>query len=817
MQQEFTRKGQEALELSTQIAKELNQNYIGTEHILLGLIRQDTGVAAGVLRANEITEDKLLPLIQDLICPVYPEKNRKKGQYTPRARSVIQASHEQARRFKSQETGTEHILLAILKEADNIAAKLVNTMGILPAKIFSDIFIAMGEDPVQYKEELSGKQLRKKKQETSYIAQYSRNLTQLALEGKLDPVIGREDEIQRITQTLSRRSKNNPCLIGEAGVGKTAIVEGLALKIVRNEVPEVLRNKKILCLNLSSMIAGSKYRGEFEERMKRVMKEIIDSGDMIIFLDELHTLIGAGSAEGTADASNILKPSLARGEIQLIGATTITEYRKYVEKDPALERRLQPILVEEPSEEDAIQILEGIKSGYEDHHQVQISQVAIEAAVKLSSRYINDRNLPDKAVDVIDEAAASIKLRDNQKEDKINQLKDHIDQLEHAVDDSLQEGNYQDAKEHRKMIEKLTKRIDKLQNAQIMKEIVDEEDIAKIVSIWTGIPVSKLAERESEKLLRLESTLKKRVIGQEEAVIAIAKAVRRGRVGIQDPNRPIGSFLFLGPTGVGKTELSKQLAETMFGTTDALIRIDMSEYMEQHSVSKMIGSPPGYVGFDEGGQLSEKVRKKPYSVILFDEIEKAHPDVFNILLQVLDDGHITDSKGRKVNFKNTVLIMTSNVGAARIMDPKNLGFATATSKEQEYDKMKKAVIEEVKKLFKPEFVNRIDDMIVFHALGKEDMKKIISIMTKNLVERCKKQRNITISISNHLKEHIVDKHTDLKMGARPLKRAVQSVIEDSLAEEILQGNIVEGDVVRIGYRNDKVTFQVTNSQNIHSN
>ncbi|MFI3177026.1 MAG: ATP-dependent Clp protease ATP-binding subunit [Eubacteriales bacterium] len=817
MQQEFTRKGQEALELSAKIAKELNQNYIGTEHILIGLIRQDTGVAAGVLRANEITEEKVLSLIQDLICPVYPEKNRRKGQYTPRARGVIEASHEQARRFKSHDTGTEHILLAILKDPDNIAAKLINTMGTLPAKIFSDIFIAMGEDPLQYKEELSGKPLRKKKQETSYIAQYSRNLTQLALEGKLDPVIGREDEIQRITQTLSRRSKNNPCLIGEAGVGKTAIVEGLALKIVRNEVPEILRNKKILSLNLSSMIAGSKYRGEFEERMKRVMKEIIDSGDMIIFLDELHTLIGAGSAEGTADASNILKPSLARGEIQLIGATTITEYRKYVEKDPALERRLQPILVEEPSEEDAIRILEGIKSGYEDHHQVQISQVAIETAVKLSSRYINDRNLPDKAVDVIDEAAASIKLRDNQKEDKINQLKDHVVQLEQEVDDSLQEGHYQDAKENRKMIEKLAKRIDKLQNAQIMKEVVDEEDIAKIVSIWTGIPVSKLAERESEKLLRLESTLKKRVIGQEEAVTAIAKAVRRGRVGIQDPNRPIGSFLFLGPTGVGKTELSKQLAETMFGTTDALIRIDMSEYMEQHSVSKMIGSPPGYVGFDEGGQLSEKVRKKPYSVILFDEIEKAHPDVFNILLQVLDDGHITDSKGRKVNFKNTVLIMTSNVGAARIMDPKNLGFATATSKEQEYDKMKKAVIEEVKKLFKPEFVNRIDDMIVFHALGKEDMKKIISIMTKNLVERCKKQRNITISISNHLKEHIVDKHTDLKMGARPLKRAVQSVIEDSLAEEILQGNIGEGDVVRIGYRNDKVTFQTTNSQNIHSN
>ncbi|MFI3201290.1 MAG: ATP-dependent Clp protease ATP-binding subunit [Eubacteriales bacterium] len=817
MQQQFTDNARKALELAEQAAKELHHNYIGTEHLLIGLIHENSGVAASVLTANGITEVKLLVLIKELVSPSEGKSGRKKITHTPRALKVLEESHKEAIRFKQSKTGTEHLLIAILKESDNIAARLIKSLNILPTKLYADVIISMGEDPAKFKDEMGNRPMRRKRKEKSVIAQYSRDLTKLALEGKLDPVIGRENEIIRIVQTLSRRSKNNPCLIGEAGVGKTAIVEGLALKIVQNQVPPVLRNKRILTLNITSMVAGSKYRGEFEERMKQVMKEIIEAGDIILFLDEFHTLIGAGKAEGTSDAANILKPSLARGEIQLVGATTIAEYRKYVEKDPALERRLQPITVEEPSEEDAIAILNGIKLGYEKHHKVQISDLAIIAAVELSSRYINDRNLPDKAVDVIDEAAAAIKLRMNHKGDKITQLKEHLDEIVEAVDDALRDGDLEEAKNQRKMQERIQKKINKLLDTEIVKEVVDEDDIAKVVSIWTGIPVSKLAEKESEKLLRLEDVLKKRVIGQSEAVTAVSKAVRRGRVGIQDPNRPIGSFLFLGPTGVGKTELSKTLAETMFGSQASLVRVDMSEFMEQHSVSKLIGSPPGYVGFDEGGQLSEKVRKKPYSVVLFDEIEKAHPDVFNMLLQVLDDGHITDSQGRKVNFKNTVLIMTSNVGASKIMEPKNLGFLSSSTSEQEYEKMKSSVIEEVKKLFKPEFVNRIDDMIVFHPLQKEDMKQIITIVSKNLIERCKKQMNLTISISSSLKEHIVEKYSNLKMGARPLKRAVQSVIEDALAEEILQGNVKEYDTVKIGYRGEKVTFQVINSQNIHSN
>ncbi len=811
MQQQFTTQAEEALQLATKATKEFRQKYIGSEHLLLGLIREKEGVASNVLQENGVTDVQICTLLRNLVVLEDKDSSRKQVGYSPKAKLVLENSHSQAQQYGSDKTGTEHILLAILTQDDNVAVRLLRTMSVSISKIYGDLLNAMGQDIKKLQQE--GRSLfgGRNKKEPSIIGQYSRDLTLLAEQGKLDPVIGRDNEIKRILQTLSRRSKNNPCLVGEAGVGKTAIVEGLALKIVADEVPDSLRNKRILSLNLSAMVAGSKYRGEFEERMKRVMKEIVSAKNIILFLDELHTLVGAGSAEGAIDASNILKPSLARGEIQLIGATTIGEYRKYVEKDSALERRLQPIQVEEPSEEETLEMLRGICHKYEAHHHVTFEEDALEAAVRLSSRYINDRHLPDKAIDVMDETASFVRLQSGKAEGKIVALKEELEEIGKCIDGLLQSNHLQEAKEQRYLYTRLQKRIDKLQHVDSTTLLVEEDDVAQVVGRWTSIPVSKLTEKESVKLLHLEETLQKRVIGQTEAVTAVAKAIRRGRVGIQDPNRPIGSFLFLGPTGVGKTELTKTLAEVVFGSQNALIRVDMSEFMEQHSVSKLIGSPPGYVGFEEGGQLSEKVRKQPYSVVLFDEIEKAHPDVFNMLLQVLDDGHITDSKGRKVNFKNTILVMTSNVGANKIMDDKSLGFAGNVTKEQEYSKMKKSVIDEVKKLFKPEFINRIDDMIVFHALQKEHMKAITSIIVKNLVLRCKEQMELTVTVSNRLKEHIIEEHTNLKMGARPLKRGVQSIVEDGLAEEILQGNIKRGDVVRIGYGNKKVTFQVINS------
>ena len=672
----------------------------------------------------------------------------------------------------------------------------------------------MGQDGSLYKDDLGLRQSKKKKDKqdkAETLNQYGRDLTELAKQGKLDPVIGREAEIQRVIQILSRRTKNNPCLVGEPGVGKTAIAEGLALNIAAGTVPETVKDKKVITLDLSGMVAGSKYRGEFEERIKRVIREVTLSGNIILFLDELHTIIGAGGAEGAIDASNILKPSLARGEIQLIGATTITEYRKYIEKDAALERRFQPVTVEEPTEEEAVRILQGIRAKYEEHHHVRISDEAIQAAVHMSNRYINDRNLPDKAIDLIDEAAAAIRLKGMHVPEKLKTMQEEIQKMDVQIERSIRIEAYTQAGEIRRNQQKLINKYEKAKadhdrKLQESELVVGENEIADVVSMWTKIPVKKLAEKESERLLRLESILHKRVIGQEEAVTAVAKAMRRGRVGLQDPNRPIGSFLFLGPTGVGKTELSKALAEAMFGSEDALIRIDMSEYMESHSVSKMIGSPPGYVGFDEGGQLSERVRRNPYSVVLFDEVEKAHPDVFNVLLQVLDDGHITDSKGRKVSFKNTILIMTSNAGAQRIVSPKSLGFAAEKSEKKDYETMKAGVMEEVKKLFKPEFINRIDEIMVFHPLNKEDMKQVVTLLSKNLADRCREQMDIKLTITPALKDHIVEKHTDLKMGARPMKRAIQNEIEDALAEEILQKRIVPGDNVVAGFSKKQVVF-----------
>lgn len=812
MQPQFTDKAKAALMLAERAAKNLRQSYVGSEHILLGLLRENTGVAATVLMNNGVDVVQLKEMIQDLIAPESSVLIAERDGYSPRAQRILDEAHRQAERFHSDKTGTEHILLALLKEGENVAVRLLNTMGISVQKLYVDVLVAMGEDSSLYKEDL-GKRQGKKKGSTSTLDQYSRDLTALARDGKLDPVIGREDEITRVIQILSRRTKNNPCLIGEPGVGKTAVVEGLAARIVTGDVPFTVQNKRVLTLDLSGMVAGSKYRGEFEERIKKVIKEVIEDGNVVLFLDEMHTIIGAGGAEGAIDASNILKPSLARGEIQLIGATTIAEYRKYVEKDAALERRFQPVTVEEPSVEEAENILRGIVHKYEEHHRVTITPEAIAAAVTLSNRYINDRNLPDKAIDLIDEAAAAVRLNVTAQPDKLRELSEEIKKIDLQIERSIRMEAFTQAAELKKKqsdcmrkYDRIIKRMEKEEESRTY--IVGENEIAGVVALWTKIPVKKLAEKESERLLKLESILHKRVIGQEEAVTAVAKAMRRGRVGLQDPNRPIGSFLFLGPTGVGKTELSKALAEAMFGSENALIRVDMSEYMEGHSVSKMIGSPPGYVGFEDGGQLSEKVRRNPYSVVLFDEIEKAHPDVFNVLLQVLDDGHITDSKGRKVSFKNTILIMTSNAGAQRIIDPKNLGFATQSTQEQDYNKMKSNVMEEVKRLFKPEFINRIDEIMVFHPLNKDDMKKIVTLLTQSLVKRCKEQMDMELTITASVKEWLIEKHMDTKMGARPMKRAIQSEIEDALAEEILRGNVTRGDKVSAGLKNKKIVFTV---------
>ena len=804
---DYTAKAKTALGLAASAARSMGQNYIGTEHILLGLIRQQTGMAAQALLVNGVDETKLVDLIMELIAPTGHLELKEREGYSPRAQQVIGLAFQIAEQYHASAVGTEHILMALIREGSNVAVRILSTMGVSLQKLYIDLLVSMGKDGNLYKEDL-----RQQKQKTKVLEQYSRDMTKLAAEGKLDPVIGRDQEILRLVQILSRRTKNNPCLIGEPGVGKTAIVEGLAQRIVQGEVPDTVKNKRVMTLDLSGMVAGSKYRGEFEERIKKVIKEVIDDGNIILFLDEIHTIIGAGGAEGAIDASNILKPSLARGELQLIGATTIEEYRKYIEKDAALERRFQTIMVEEPSLTEAVRIVMGIKHKYEEHHHVTITPEAVEAAVKFSDRYINDRNLPDKAIDLIDEAAAALRLQGLKIPENCIRLQEQIDELNVQIERSLKFDDLVEAHKERmeqeKLIKKHTQAMQRYEKKMAAKNtLVTEDEIAAVVAQWTKIPLKKLEEKESERLLKLEKILHKRVIGQTEAVEAVARAMRRGRVGLQDPKRPIGSFLFLGPTGVGKTELSKALAEAMFGSENDLIRVDMSEYMEPHSVAKMIGSPPGYVGHDDGGQLSEKIRRNPYSVVLFDEIEKAHPDVFNILLQVLDDGHITDSKGRKVSFKNAIIIMTSNAGASRIVDPKNLGFATKTTEQQDYQRMKNGVMEEVKRLFKPEFINRIDEIMVFHPLNKTELREIVTLLSANLIKRCDRQMGITLSISQTLKNHLVEKYCDVKMGARPLKRAIQTVIEDPLAEEILQGRIRQGDHILATLHKEKVVFK----------
>ena len=813
--QQFTDKAKTALQLAAKAAKDLHQSYIGSEHLLVGLVREKTGVAAKILQDNGVDEIQLISMIKDLIAPESNLAVLERDGYSPRAARILEDSHRQAQRYGNQMTGTEHILLALLREGENVGLRLLNTVGINIQKLYMDTLIAMGEDISQHKEDLRKRNAKKAGGATSTLNQYSRDLTALAREGKLDPVIGRDTEIMRVVQILSRRTKNNPCLIGEPGVGKTAIAEGLALRIVNGEVPDTVKNKRVVTLDLSGMVAGSKYRGEFEERIKKVIKEVIEAGNIYLFLDELHTLIGAGGAEGAIDASNILKPSLSRGEIQLIGATTISEYRKYIEKDAALERRFQPVMVEEPSQEEAIRILSGIAYKYEEHHKVTISPEAIEAAVKLSDRYINDRNLPDKAIDLIDEASAALRLKNMNIPENIKEMQDAIRKYDLEIEDAIKNEAYTEAAEHRRNQQELMKKYDKAvsryEKAQAQKNlVVTENDIAEVVSNWTKIPVQKLAQKESERLLKLESILHKRVVGQEEAVSAVARAMKRGRVGLQDPNRPIGSFLFLGPTGVGKTELSKALAEAMFGSENALIRVDMSEYMEKHSVSKLIGSPPGYVGYEEGGQLSDKVRRNPYSVVLFDEIEKAHPDVFNILLQVLDDGQITDSKGRKVSFKNTIIIMTSNAGANRIIDPKHLGFSRDITEKQDYEKMKASVMEEVKLMFKPEFINRIDEIIVFHALTEKEVKSIVNIMLRNLAKQVKEQMNIELKYTETLKSALAKESYDKKYGARPLRRAIQRYVEDELSDMILKSELTNGKKVLVEYdkEQDKLVFNI---------
>ncbi len=814
MHKQYTGQAKKAIELAGKLSRKLKHNYVGTEHILAGLIQEKNGVAAQILLENQVEEKKLLELIEELIAPGEGIVLLDGDGYSPRTQRVLDTAEKEAARFGSEKVGTEHLLLALLKENESASVRLLNTMGINLQKLYIELLVAMGQEGSFSKEELKSAKVRKKNLEaTPVLDQYSRDLTRLALEGKLDPVIGRKDEIRRVIQILSRRGKNNPCLIGEPGVGKTAIAEGLAQQISLGIVPESVAGKRVITLDLSSMIAGSKYRGEFEERIKKVIREVTGAGNILLFMDELHTIIGAGGAEGAMDASNILKPYLARGELQLIGATTVEEYRKYIERDAALERRFQPVMVEEPSVEDTIEILKGLRRFYEKHHQVVITDESLEAAARLSERYISDRFLPDKAIDLMDEAAARVRLEGVKSSAQMQEIAAEINRVTEDLEDAIQDMDLELASKLRKEKEELQKESQKLQkkakkSLKQKKAEVGENEVAEVIAQWTKIPVKRLAEEESAKLRKLESVLHKRVIGQEQAVSAVAKAVRRGRVGLKDPNRPIGSFLFLGPTGVGKTEISKALAEAVFGSEESMIRVDMSEYMEKHSVSKMIGSPPGYVGYDEGGQLSEKVRRSPYSVILFDEIEKAHPDVFNILLQVLDDGHITDAQGRKVDFKNTIIIMTSNAGAQSIIEPKALGFASVEDTKQDYERMKSSVMEEVRRIFKPEFLNRIDETIVFHALTKEDMKKIVSLMTKALVARCKEQMGITLRITGNVKSHIVETAYEPKYGARPLRRKIQNELEDGLAEEILAGRVKRGDKVEIIMSNKEIKFSV---------
>ncbi len=819
----FTAKAREAISLAVDAAKTLGHNYVGTEHLLIGLLQEGTGVAGRVLDECGVKVDKVMELVSQLITPNQTVRTEEQNTYTPSAKRVIENSYREAVRFKAPLIGTEHILIAIIRENDCVASRLLNTMGISIQRLYVDVLSAMGEDAAAGKDDIPAGKGAKGKAATPVLDRYSRDLTALAREGKLDliildlmmpeldPVIGRETEIQRVIQILSRRTKNNPCLIGEPGVGKTAVVEGLAQMIAAGNIPETIADKRVVTLDLSGMVAGSKYRGEFEERIKRVLSEVMENGDVLLFIDEIHTIIGAGGAEGALDASNILKPSLARGELQLIGATTVEEYRKYIEKDSALERRFQPVTVEEPAEDETYEILKGLRGHYEEHHNVTITDEALKAAVKLSARYINDRFLPDKAIDLIDEASSKLRLTNFVEPAQIKELEQEIAALERQKEAAIKAEAYEKAgeikKKQQKRREKIEKARDKWQKEKVSRRlVVGENEIADVVSGWTRIPVKKLEEEESERLKKLESILHERVVGQDEAVTAVAKAIRRGRVGLKDPRRPIGSFLFLGPTGVGKTELCKALAEAMFGTESALIRVDMSEYMEKHSVSKMIGSPPGYVGYDEGGQLSEKVRRNPYSVILFDEIEKAHPDVFNILLQVLDDGHVTDAQGRKIDFKNTILIMTSNAGAENIISPKRLGFTSVDDEQENYRFMKDRVMEEVKRIFKPEFINRIDEVMVFHPLNKENMKEIVSIMLKTINRRTKQQMGITLHVSEESREYLIDKGYDAKYGARPLRRTIQSMVEDKLAEEILDGTVKEGDEVEVAKGEEGLLF-----------
>jgi len=814
MQSRFTQKAVMAQKAAQKAAKELGHGYVGTEHILLGLVRTKDSLAGSVLENHEITEERVLDLMEQLIAPTSKVSFAEPEGYSPKTEKILEAAIKEAFRFHSKLAGTEHILIALIKEMDCVASKMLISIGANLQKMYIDILLAMGEDGNLYREDFqNGKPRQRAKSTTPTLDQYSRNLTASAREGKLDPVVGRDTEIERVIQILSRRTKNNPCLVGEPGVGKTAIAEGLAIRIVEENVPDILKGKRLLSLDLSGMVAGSKYRGEFEERIKRLIAEVKTDGSVLLFLDELHTIIGAGGAEGAIDASNILKPALARGEMQLIGATTITEYRKYIERDAALERRFQPVTVEEPTEEEAIEILKGLRHCYEEHHGVTITEGAITAAVRMSSRYINDRFLPDKAIDLIDEASSKVRLGIYRSPKELKQMEQEIYQLEQEKEQAIFAENYSLAGELKKKQVKKEEKREKLL-AKIEKErqkegsTVSENEIAEVVSGWTKIPVKKLEQEETERLRQLETILHRRVVGQEEAVTAIARAIRRGRVGLKDPKRPIGSFLFLGPTGVGKTELCKALAEAVFGSETSIIRVDMSEYMEKHSVSKLIGSPPGYVGYEEGGQLSEKVRRNPYSVILFDEVEKAHPDIFNILLQVLDDGHITDSQGRKIDFKNTILIMTSNAGAENIISPKKLGFLSGEDEKADYARMKEKVMDEIKRMFKPEFLNRIDEIIVFHSLTKEQMKEIVTILLNTVIKRTTSLMGITLCITEAAKELLVEKGYDKKYGARPLKRAIQTLLEDELAERILAGEIHAKDQVFVDRKEMELIFSV---------
>lgn len=798
----FTERAQKVIYLAQEEAARLNHNYVGTEHLLLGLIKEGEGVAAQVLKNQNIKLDDIRQKIESLIGRgLMPTEIMG---YTPRAKRVLELSFAEARRLGVNYIGTEHILLGLLREGECVAAKVLSECGVDLNRTRDDVLKLLSQEPG------SAKKVQREAN-TPTLNQFGRDYTDLAREGKLDPVIGREKEIERVIQILSRRTKNNPCLIGDPGVGKTAIVEGLAQAIVEGRVPETIKDRRLVTLDLASMVAGAKYRGEFEDRLKNVISEIIKAGNIILFIDEMHTIIGAGAAEGAIDASNILKPSLARGELQVVGATTLDEYRKNVEKDPALERRFQPIQVNEPSVEDTILILKGLRDKYEAHHRVKITDEALVAAAKLSSRYIMDRFLPDKAIDLMDEAASRARLQTVMAPPEIKKMEDKVEKLQKEKEEAISMQDFEKAAHIRDEEQKVKGEVEKLKNSWEQKNLskeksVGEEDIANIVSLWTGIPVRRLAEEESEKLLHLEDILHKRYVGQDEAIKSIAMAVRRARVGLKDPNRPIGSFIFLGPTGVGKTELTKALAEAMFGEEDAMIRLDMSEYMERYSVSRLVGSPPGYVGYEEGGQLTEKVRRKPYSVVLFDEIEKAHPDVFNVLLQILDDGRLTDSKGRVVDFKNTIIIMTSNVGADLIKKQSTIGFSTKTDNATDYEKMKSTVMEQLKKTFRPEFLNRIDDIIVFHQLTMEDIKKIVDIMMKDVNKRLK-EKNITLILSEGAKEYLAKEGYDPVFGARPLRRSIEKTIEDSLSEKMLKGEVKEGDTLYVGLKDGKIDFE----------